>query len=190
MRNQVVSPTHVSRTTKHFNKWESCTQCPLHAHRHSLVHFRGQIPAEVLFIGDHPEKADDRLSKPLLGVVGDLFDEILSKSMSRVGKFRFCITNTVCCLPSTPDTTELRPPVVTEIDSCRTRLIDFISLVSPKLIITMGGLVHKHVNVSLPTYNIKHVKDILRESDRTRDMTIKKTELEICRELERVRANG
>lgn len=60
--------------------WKACTRCYLHLGRRKVVLARGQIPAEVLFVGEAPGEAEDTLGKPFKGPAGQLLDHIIRRS--------------------------------------------------------------------------------------------------------------
>lgn len=151
-------------------KWKACKACPLHhwAHRHVL--YRGQIPAEVVLIGEAPGKVEDKLGRPFVGPSGQLLDALLSD----LKLTSFCIINVVCCIPwkNNAKNTEIRPPSVDEANACEDHIIELLELAKPKLIVFLGKeaektkvsvlLAYQHAPAVPPLLPIRHPAYILR----------------------------
>jgi uracil-DNA glycosylase family 4 len=132
----------------HTNAWKNCQRCPLHKMRKNVCICRGQVPAEILFIGEAPGDSEDVFGIPFYGPAGKLLDKIISNVDAQIAKANSnyvpasrCWTNLVGCIPKTPAPERRKvEPLPSEISSCYPRLDYFITLCNPKLIIAVGEL--------------------------------------------------
>lgn len=99
-------------------------------------------PADVLFIGEAPGPSEDTVGKPFVGPAGDLFDDILEDS--GIEPLTYSITNVIACFPD-DGSGGVRAPKKSEVLRCFPRLIQFIKLVKPSTIISVGSLAEKTV---------------------------------------------
>jgi DNA polymerase len=107
--------------------------CALKTTATNLVFGDGQEHADVMLIGEAPGRDEDREGKPFVGVSGQLLDVMLSY----VGLSRdenIYITN---ILPWRPPGN--RQPTDAEIAACLPFLARHIALVSPKILVFLGG---------------------------------------------------
>jgi len=146
---------------------KQCRKCPLYMHRRNPVFGEGSINSKIMFIGEAPGRNEDMIGRPFVGSAGKLLDEILSE----VGLTRkeIYITNTVKCRP--PNN---RTPYKEEIEACLPYLLEEISILSPKIIVTLGrvsgetiystlglrwrGIVNERRVVKEVEYNNKRIK--------------------------------
>jgi len=113
-------------------KIKVCTRCRLHKNRKNAVPGEGNKDPDVMFIGEGPGKNEDIEGRPFVGRAGDLLDELLeSVNLDREDVF---ITNIVKCRP--PDN---RDPKKDEIETCNPFLEKQISILDPKVIVTLGN---------------------------------------------------
>lgn len=127
----------------HKRDWENCTLCPLHEYAHKHVLFRGTIPCDILFVGEAPGRTEDTLGEPFIGRAGKLLDDMwecvrheiyLAKHYSHI---EYAITNVVACIPFPPES-DIVPPSKEHITICNPRLVDFIDIAKPKLLVALG----------------------------------------------------
>lgn len=105
----------------------------------------GPVPCDLLFIGEAPGKTEVEEGMPFVGMAGKTFEAYLNSiGLSRK---QIRITNTCFFRPITVKQTDSgktsisnRTPKQKEIDLFRDVLDDEISLVNPKIIITMGNV--------------------------------------------------
>lgn len=139
--------------TKFIAKWKHCINCPLHQCRYNIVLYRGDIPAQILFIGEAPGPSENVIGKPFVGPAGKLQEKIVEEaSIEADYNPTYCYTNVVCCYPATDIFTDksYRAPKKEEVDACRERLIEFVHLVRPRIIITLGKIPKSHVPTIYP----------------------------------------
>ncbi len=110
--------------------------CPLKATATNLVFHDGNPKAKVMFVGEAPGGDEDRLGKPFVGVSGQLLDRMIKWiGLDRANAY---ITNQVYWRP--PGN---RTPTDAEIASCMPFVVRHIELVSPEILVLVGGSVTK-----------------------------------------------
>ncbi len=128
------------------NVIRNCKLCKLSISRINAVPGEGNPNASVLFIGEAPGATEDEMGRPFVGSAGKLLDELL-KSIG-LDREKVYITNLVKCRP--PNN---RDPEPDEISSCSPYLETQISLINPKIIVTLGKhstiYMLKKVNISV-----------------------------------------
>jgi len=131
----------------HERKWKDCTRCPLHQTRSRVVLWRGWMPCDFLLIGEAPGESEDCLGEPFVGPAGNLLDQILADAISAAGgaPWRYAVTNLVACFPREAKIEEassgsIRPPRKEEIQACRPRLLEFVAIAKPRLIVALGAI--------------------------------------------------
>ena len=102
----------------------------------NLVFSDGPPNSKIMFIGEAPGSEEDRLGKPFVGLSGDLFNRML-KSIE-LGRDNVYVANIIPWRP--PGN---RQPTYEEIQSLLPFLIKQIELVSPSLLVAVGGLAAK-----------------------------------------------
>ncbi len=117
----------------------SCTKCSeLCKSRTQVVFGSGKENSKILFIGEAPGANEDKKGIPFCGLSGTVLGELLnSVSLSREDIF---ITNTVLCRPE-----DNRNPAKDEIENCRERLDQLITIMKPKVIVTIGNFATERI---------------------------------------------
>ncbi len=109
----------------------NCTKCALCMSRTQVVPGAGNVNANIMFIGEAPGKSEDEQGIPFVGAAGKFLNEMLEGiGLKREDIF---IANTVKCRP--PNN---RDPEQIEIETCLPYLKTQISIVQPKIIVTLG----------------------------------------------------
>ncbi len=116
----------------------TCTLCRLCESRTNAVPGSGSYNADIVFVGEGPGKNEDEQGIPFCGASGRLLDELLASiNLSREDVF---ITNIVKCRPPAN-----RDPLPDEKATCAPTYLDKqISLINPKLIVTLGRHAMSH----------------------------------------------
>lgn len=110
----------------------NCTRCPLHEGRTKIVHSKGNLQAQLMFIGEAPGADEDQKGEPFVGRAGQLLTKIIEAiGMNREEVF---IGNINRCRP--PGN---RAPTLPEAETCKPFLLREISVVRPKVIVVMGN---------------------------------------------------
>lgn len=149
-----VNKVYLPLVQKHMDRWAGCTDCPLHQSCRQKVFFRGDVPCDVLIIGNSPLQNDEDVGLPMKGDNGEVIDEIIDDTIAKFNSKRFlalpkdeqlkqlfgkskyeplktCITNAVLCRgDDAPDRENLR--------ACSKRLAEFIGIAKPRLLIAAG----------------------------------------------------
>ena len=110
--------------------------CALKATATNLVFGDGNPEARIMFVGEAPGADEDRIGRPFVGVSGQLLDRMLA--CIGLDRSRFYITNTVYWRP--PGN---RQPTAEEIAACQPFLERHIELVSPAILVAVGGAAAK-----------------------------------------------
>jgi DNA polymerase len=134
----------------------NCDECPLGKTRLNAVFGEGFANADLMFVGEGPGYYEDRKGEPFVGKAGQL----LTKIIEAMGKTRgtVYISNIVKCHPmidsSNPEKRgNDRPPTPLEMQICKKYLDMQISIIKPKIIVTLGtsstkGLLNNEESIS------------------------------------------
>lgn len=107
---------------------------------------RGDIPCDILIVGEAPGPSEDSIGSPFVGPAGRLLNKILLTAIPNQS-WRIAFTNLVCCIPKDEVTSKkFNEPPKFAIQACEERLIEFVQLCTPKLLILAGKLSQKHVS--------------------------------------------
>lgn len=140
-------------------KWNRCQACPLHKTAKRHVNYRGNIPAQVMFLGEAPGKVEDRLGLPFVGPSGDVLEDTI-RSLELTS---YVITNTVCCIPWEIPGESTREPSDEEVAACFQHVAELHDLCRPelKLIVTLGEVAKRHLAKFLDKLKITSPQEIL-----------------------------
>lgn len=109
----------------------ACRMCRLGQTRTTGVPGEGSPDAEIMFIGEGPGFHEDQQGRPFVGAAGQLLTEMLQVIGLR--RSEVFITNVVRCRP--PGN---RDPLPDELAACDAYTQRQISVLDPKLIVTLG----------------------------------------------------
>ncbi len=109
----------------------ACARCELAASRTKAVPGEGPEDAEIMFIGEAPGWHEDQQGRPFVGPAGRFLEQLLTSIGLKRGQV--CIANVIKCRP--PGN---RDPLPDEILTCRPWLQQQITLISPRMIVTLG----------------------------------------------------
>lgn len=113
------------------NEVRGCTACGLHAGRKLAVPGEGPNQADLLLIGEGPGFHENEQGRPFVGAAGKFLEQLLASiGLSRAEAY---ITNVVKCRPPAN-----RDPQPDEIAACGAFLDRQITLIQPRLIVTLG----------------------------------------------------
>ena len=116
-----------------------CTKCGLANGRTQVVFGIGNADADVMFIGEAPGFHEDKQGEPFVGAAGQLLTRMLDEVLS-VARHDVYIANVIKCRP--PGN---RDPQEDEIESCTPWLVEQVSLIQPRVIVTLGNFATKFV---------------------------------------------
>lgn len=113
-----------------------CTLCRLAETRTQVVFGTGDPRAELMLIGEAPGFNEDQQGEPFVGAAGQLLTRLLGEiGLAREDVY---IANVIKCRP--PNN---RDPLADEIDSCKDYLRNQITLIDPKVVVTLGNFASK-----------------------------------------------
>jgi uracil-DNA glycosylase len=112
--------------------------CSLKRTAKSLCFARGSASASLMLIGEAPGRDEDLQGKPFVGRAGQLLDRMLAAI--GLAESQVYITNTVYWRP--PGN---RTPTPEEIEACAPFLVRQIELLSPSILVLLGGAAAKTI---------------------------------------------
>jgi len=144
-----ISPELKPAASEHAETWNDCDGCSLCEQRRRVVLWRGEIPADVLFVGEAPGLSEDTFGVPFIGEAGKLLDKLIAEALENgwnahtKARPRYAITNVVACIPKAEEG-GVRPPSKAEAEACRYRLHQFVEMAGASLVVTLGKTAEKH----------------------------------------------
>jgi uracil-DNA glycosylase len=128
-----------------YREIHGCKLCGLCKGRRYAVPGEGPAKPQVMFVGEAPGFHEDQQGRPFVGAAGQFLESLLlGISLSRREVY---ICNVVKCRPP-----ENRDPLPDELVACRPYLERQISLLKPKMIVTLGRysmeLAYKGVSIT------------------------------------------
>lgn len=134
--------------TEHVARWKDCQRCPLAQQRGRICLARGTVPCDVCFVGEAPGASEDAIGQPFVGPAGKLLDAIIASTLTgpQQQEVRYALTNLVCCFPAEAKARGENEPERGEILACRPRLIEFVNVAQPRLIVCVGSLATEYVD--------------------------------------------
>ena len=154
----------------HVAKWRHCMSCALGSQRTRIVLAKGDIPCEILCLGEAPGQSEDVTGLPFFGPAGRLLDsdesplgiiqQALIAAHRDIATTTVGYSNLVACFPKLAKKTQNHQPAVDEIKACSPRLREFVDICKPRLVVLVGGLAEKwaHLSVDMANPNVKCVK--------------------------------
>ncbi|MFI2200411.1 UdgX family uracil-DNA binding protein [Streptomyces sp. NPDC020192] len=122
-----------------------CRGCPLYREATQTVFGEGDTDARVLLLGEQPGDQEDRQGRPFVGPAG----RVLRRALADAGidPERVYVTNAVKHFKFTvPEGRKRRihkAPSLREMTACRPWLVAEIRLVSPEVVVALGGTAGK-----------------------------------------------
>ncbi|MDI9636901.1 uracil-DNA glycosylase [Kamptonema cortianum] len=117
----------------------SCQDCELSKRRTQVVFGEGDPHAPLVLVGEGPGAQEDESGRPFVGKAGKMLDNaILDAGLTRDSLY---ICNTVKCRAADWATgkPKNRPPTKQEVAECRKWLVPQLSMISPEVILCIGG---------------------------------------------------
>jgi uracil-DNA glycosylase len=101
---------------------------------------KGDIPCDILFVGEAPGDSEDDIGIPFCGPAGDFLHRYIVDPVLKANpQYTAAFTNLVCCLPKNEDGAKGKPDPG-EIQACRARLEEFADICNPTLLVAIGDL--------------------------------------------------
>ena len=176
--------------TDHVNKWKDCQRCPLGKQRDRICLARGTVPCDVLFVGEAPGLSEDTIGQPFVGPAGHCLNQIIERALPT--GTTHALTNLVACFPREAKAEGVNEPERGEILECFPRLIEFVNIARPRLIVCVGSLATQYVSHrdTVLCVDIVHPAAILRMPLAQRQMAVQKCIVQIRNAVEDVVQSG
>jgi uracil-DNA glycosylase len=116
-----------------------CTRCRLADTRTQVVFGVGNPHADVMFVGEAPGFHEDKQGEPFVGAAGQLLTRMLEEVLG-LRRSDVYICNVLKCRP--PGN---RDPQEDEIESCTPWLVEQVSQIQPRVLVTLGNFATKFV---------------------------------------------
>lgn len=141
----------------HVERWSGGCGSELCQHATKVCLYRGQIPCDVLFVGEAPGQSEDTKGVPFWGPAGDVLQQVIDNVVP--DDVRWGMTNVVGCIPLDDEhlgKTKSGGPPMSAIKVCSTRLVEIVRLAKPKVIICVGTVSYETLRVDCkPAYKVK-----------------------------------
>lgn len=155
---------------QHVEKWAGGCGSELCSRATRVVHYRGAIPCDVLFIGEAPGESEDVVGKPFWGPAGRELDKVVEQALgphtlcSKCGAWmiqgdddlhcskdehhtmyqgrevKFGMCNLVGCMPRDEQKMKNGQPPAEAIEACAPRLQELVNMAQPRLVVCVGTL--------------------------------------------------
>ena len=147
--------------------WLTCTRCGLCKFRRQVVLGRGEVPADILFIGEAPGRSEDLVGEAFVGRAGRILTKGITAAIEMAGRAddppSFYITNVVACYPTDVQGGDFRPPTREEELACWDRLKMTARLVDPVHVVMLGKVAETACQDRFPgALKLRHPSYILR----------------------------
>jgi len=126
-----------------YDDWRDCRRCHLADGRKNVVMIRGEVPCQVLFVGEAPAHSEDVLGIPLVGPAGHLQDSITADALPEGVTFAYA--NIVGCLSLDNGGKKVHKPDDTAVQKCSPRLREIVRLCDPSLIVCLGDVAQQYL---------------------------------------------
>lgn len=182
-----------TRYSLHVQEWDNCLRCPLGETALNTVLARGSVPAEIVFVGEAPGESENVCGIPFIGKAGKLLDHIIEESSI---KQTYAIINLVGCIPRDTDGDKTGQPDYEHIMTCSPRVIEFIDICKPRLIVCVGKLSEEYFDLqwmgrikipdNITRVAITHPAAILRGNPAQKPLMIRKQILTIQNAIHKI----
>jgi len=131
----------------YLRKWIYCEACNLHEHRRNTVLGEGDVPCDVLFLGDAPNKVEDVTGRPFYGKAGHLLRFAISlAAVIAEKKPKIFYANVVACRPCSSFKTKNITPTKAQAMACQPRLFDCLRMTTPRVVVCLGNTADRYMN--------------------------------------------
>ena len=125
------------------SEWKSCTKCDISKRCKNKIIYNGDVPSHIVFIGRSPSWVDDSIGVAFADEAGKLFRRICNETCPPWISFSF--TYLTACAPLLPEGAD-REPSKKEILNCLPRVVSFLKIAKPLLIVQLGDTVTKAIS--------------------------------------------
>lgn len=171
------------------DQWKDGCGAPECGKARSVVHARGQLPCDVLFLGEAPGESEDVLGRPFCGPAGRLLEDAIV-NVVLPENVRRAYTNLVGCVPreeGPAGMAKAAEPLPEQIKQCRPRLIALVEVANPRLLICVGKMATDWLEPGgykapkfhrfIPHVSITHPAAILRANVSYKGLMIQKAQV-------------
>lgn len=145
---------------------EGCRRCELSRFRRFIVPGRGELPCDLLEIGEAPGVTENLTGAAFVGRAGKLLDRM--NVAAKLDRYRLYITNCVMCRPCDEITGPNREPTGEEVLMCTPNVMEIVRAARPKLVILMGEVAQRYWGKEFPyALRIYHPSFLLRTGEET-----------------------
>lgn len=135
----VADPALATQVLLHVDFWKDCERCSIGTWAKEHVFVSGQLPCDILFIGEGPGRTENRVGRPFAGKAGLELSRWIDVARSNTpNQWSYALTNTVSCRPCDTRWGSNRVPSTHEIENCSSRLSKTVELASPRGIVLCG----------------------------------------------------
>jgi uracil-DNA glycosylase family 4 len=122
-------------------QYDACARCHLCASRMSVVHYKGNPDAKVVFLGEAPGREENNMGEPFVGPSGKLQD--VANRNNGIDSHRDLFwMNVLGCRPADHWQKD-RPPTAAELSACSERVWMMLSVVRPRVVVCLGEIATK-----------------------------------------------
>lgn len=168
----------------HAAKWRDCEKCELCQRRKRAVLYRGDLPCQVLLVGEAPGTSENTLGVPFIGEAGKLLERMLR--WAGKGDVKVGFTNAVACIPL-DDENRITQPEVKQIIACSDRLQEIVEMARPLVIVGVGKSAEKALGyLGIQAKKIMHPAAMMRMEKVQKDIAIQRNVVDLRRIFESV----
>jgi DNA polymerase len=148
-------------------KLRFCQKCSLAQTRRQIVIGRGEVPADILMLGEGPGIAEDLVGEAFAGPSGALLDRMIldarTVSCDELDQPSIFMTNIVLCHPTEEFAGDNRTPKQNEVLACAKNIMEIYKVVSPKRVVFLGDEAAYYYKKEFPSaIKIHHPSYLLR----------------------------
>jgi DNA polymerase len=117
----------------------------LHETRNRICLARGDVPCDVLFIGEAPGKSENDFGQCFVGPTGQILDNgdchppgIVQRAGMREAGLRLLFSNLIACIPLDESGDKTEEPPDESVRKCASRLVELVEIARPKVLVTVG----------------------------------------------------
>lgn len=145
---------------------QGCQRCGLSEFRRFVVRGRGELPCDLLMIGEAPGRTENLTGLSFIGRAGKLLDRMIVAA--NLDKYLIYITNVIMCRPCDSILGPNREPRPEEVLMCAENLQGVIQQARARAVVLMGDVAARYCGREFP-YAIKvyHPSYLLRNGSET-----------------------
>lgn len=119
-----------------------CKGCGLETSSYGALIGSGEIPCDILFLGEYPGNTENITRRAYCGKSGKILDELISKAGLQY--FRSFKSYALLCHPSITIGGAFREPKKEEVLKCTTQVMCITKALNPRVVVLMGKIPEKY----------------------------------------------